>query len=90
MNIDEFNKIVLRRIRAIEMVGVLMRIFSFSLVSWLGPASPFLFVWTFNTTDAVILTWCAVLKKDQAYAMLNAFWIMIGVIGMLRAGNIIR
>jgi hypothetical protein len=34
------------------MIGVLMRIFSFSLVSWLGPESPFLFVWAFNTADA--------------------------------------
>lgn len=90
MRIDELNRIIVRRIRTIEMAGVLMRIFSFSLVSWLGPASPFLFVWSFNTTDAIMLTWCAVLKKDQAYTVLNAFWIMIGVIGMLRAGNIIQ
>jgi len=58
------------------MVGVLMRIFSFSLVSWLGPESPFMFVWAFNTTDAVILSWCSILKKDNAYTLLNVFWIM--------------
>lgn len=33
------------------MIGVIMRIFSFTLVSWLGPDSPFLFVWVFNTID---------------------------------------
>lgn len=67
------------------MVGVLMRIFSFSLVSWMGPESPFMFVWAFNTTDAVILSWCSILKKDNAYTLLNVFWIMVGVVGMLRA-----
>jgi hypothetical protein len=45
------------------MIGVLIRIFSFSLVSWLGLKSPFLFVWAFNTSDAVILSWCSTLKK---------------------------
>jgi hypothetical protein len=74
----------------IEMVGVLMRIFSFSLVSWLGPASPFMFVWVFNTADAIMLSWCSILKKDKAYTMLNVFWIMVGVIGILRAGNFIH
>ena len=69
------------------MTGVLMRIFSFSLVSWHGPQSPFLFVWIFNTTDAVVLSWCAILKKDSAYTMLNVFWIMVGVVGILRAAN---
>lgn len=69
------------------MLGVLMRIFSFSLVSWLGPESPFLFVWAFNTTDAVILSWCSILKKDNAYTLLNVFWIMVGVVGMIRAGQ---
>lgn len=49
------NAFVLRHIRAIEMIGVLMRIFSFSLVSWMGPASPFMFVWVFNTVDAVLI-----------------------------------
>lgn len=67
------------------MVGVLMRIFSFSLVSWMGAESPFFFVWAFNTADAVILSWCSILKKDNAYTLLNTFWIMVGIIGMLRA-----
>lgn len=70
------------------MLGVSMRIFSFSLVSWLGAESPFLFVWAFNTTDAVILSWCSLLKKDKAYTLLNGFWILVGVVGMLRASNL--
>ena len=79
------NGLVTRNLRAIEMVGVLMRIFSFSLVSWLGPHSPFLFVWAFNTLDAVMLSWCALIKKDAAYSVLNIFWIGVGVVGMIRA-----
>jgi hypothetical protein len=84
------NAFVLKHIRAVEMVGVLMRIFSFSLVSWLGPASPFMFVWIFNTIDAILLSWCAILRKDQAYTLLNTFWILVGVVGILRAGNILH
>jgi len=88
--INIVNAFVMRRMKSVEMTGVVMRIFSFSLVSWLGPSSPFMFVWIFNTTDAAMLTWCAVLKKDRAYTVLNAFWILIGVVGVLRAGGFIR
>ena len=84
------NAFVVRHLKTIELIGVLMRIFSFSLVSWLGPHSPFLFVWLFNTTDAVMLTWCSALKRDAAYVLLNAFWILIGVIGILRAGSFLH
>lgn len=84
------NAFVLKHIRVFEMIGVIMRIFSFSLVSWLGPASPFMFVWIFNTIDALLLSWCAILKKDQAYTLLNIFWVLVGVVGILRAGNFIH
>lgn len=84
------NSFVFRNIKTIEMVGVLMRIISFSLVSWLGAASPFMFVWVFNTIDAIMLTWCSAIKRDPAYVMLNGFWILIGVIGILRAGNLLH
>ncbi|HEX5364053.1 MAG TPA: hypothetical protein VFW59_07270 [Gallionella sp.] len=90
MPISRVNFFVRKHMSHIEMVGVLMRIFSFSLVSWLGPESPFLFVWIFNTTDAVILSWCSVLKKDWAYTMLNMFWIMVGVVGIFRATHFIH
>jgi hypothetical protein len=81
------NAAVTRHIRTIEMIGVLMRIFSFSLVSWLGPQSPFMFVWAFNTADAVLLSWCAILKKDPAYTVLNLFWIGVGIVGLFRAAG---
>ncbi len=84
------NDLITRHLRSIEMVGVLMRIFSFSLVSWLGPQSPFLFVWAFNTVDAIMLSWCAILKKDTAYTVLNIFWIGVGIIGILRSLDLLH
>jgi hypothetical protein len=84
-NLRLIRDFTLKYIKAIEMTGVLMRIFSFSLVSWLGPASPFLFVWIFNTTDAIMLSWCSFIKRDPAYIVLNVFWIGVGVVGIIRA-----
>ncbi|WP_201740775.1 hypothetical protein [Rhodoferax sp. TS-BS-61-7] len=88
--LDSLNKFVLTHIRALEMVGVLMRIFSFSLVSWMGPQSPFMFVWVFNTIDAIVLAWCSRLRRDAAYTLLNSFWILVGVVGILRAASILQ
>jgi len=85
--LQSLNAAVRARLTAIEIVGVLMRIFSFSLVSWLGPKSPFLFVWVFNTVDAVLLSWCAILKRDRAYTLLNVFWIAVGIVGIVRAAG---
>jgi hypothetical protein len=82
------NAFVLKYIRFIEMIGVLMRIFSFSLVSWLGADSPFMFVWVFNTLDAIILSWCSILKRDNAYTLLNVFWILVGIVGIFRASHL--
>jgi hypothetical protein len=86
----KINSLVLRHSRPIEFLAVVMRIFSFSLVSWLGPKSPFMFVWIFNTTDALLLSWCAILKKDPAYTLLNCFWVLIGIVGILRAASFIH
>jgi len=90
MTISRLNDVVTRNIRAIEMTGVLMRIFIFSLVGWLGPRSPFFFVWGFNTCDAVMLSWCSVIKKDPAYILLNVFWIGVGIVGMIRAAGFLQ
>ena len=83
--LKEINAVIVRHVRKLEMGGVLMRIASFSLVSWMGPASPFLFVWILNTCDALILSWCAVVKRDAAYTLLNVFWIFVGLVGIFRA-----
>jgi len=82
------NRLVATHLKTIEMTGVVMRIISFSLVSWLGPQSPFMFVWIFNTMDAVMLSWCAILKRDAAYTLLNVFWILVGVVGIWRASGL--
>jgi hypothetical protein len=79
------NHYILKNIRAFEMTGVIMRIISFRLGSCLGPESPFMFIWIFNTSDAILLSWCSVLKKDKAYTVLNIFWILAGIIGIVRA-----
>jgi hypothetical protein len=84
------NKVILKYIKTFEMIGVIMRIISFTLVSWLGPESPFLFVWIFNTLDAILLSWCAILKKDKAYTVLNLFWILVGIVGILRSSGLLH
>lgn len=85
----QINQLILQHVKIFEMIGVIMRTISFSLVSWLGKESPFMFVWIFNTLDAVLLSWCAILKKDRAYTLLNVFWIFVGLVGILRAAEII-
>jgi hypothetical protein len=88
--LSRLNAVVVLNLRVIEMTGVLMRVFSFSLVSWLGPQSPFLFVWAFNTIDAVLLSWCAIIKKDRAYTVLNVFWVGVGIVGLFRAAGFLH
>jgi hypothetical protein len=46
-----------------------------------------MFVWAFNTADAILLSWCAIIKKDRAYILLNVFWIGVGVLGIIRAAG---
>ena len=84
---DKILNFIRNHISAMEMLGVIMRIISFTLVSWLGPASPFMFVWIFNTVDAILLTYCATIRKDRAYTLLNGFWIVVGIVGIARAGG---
>ncbi len=79
------EKSTLKHIKKLEILGVCMRIVSFTLVSWLGPKSPFMFVWIFNTIDATLLSWCSFVKRDPAYILLNVFWIFVGIIGIIRA-----
>jgi hypothetical protein len=46
--IEKLNALIRSRITTFEMVGVGMRIFSFSLVGWMGAKSPFILVWVVN------------------------------------------
>ena len=84
---SKIRTFVERNLSELEMLGVIMRIISFTLVSWLGPNSPFMFVWIFNTIDAILLTHCAMIRKDKAYTLLNAFWVLVGIVGIARAGG---
>ena len=70
------------QIRKIEMIGVLTRISMFLLMSLLGPNSPFLLIWTVNSIDSSVLTYCSYLKKDKAYTILNFFWILVSLFGI--------
>jgi len=83
--IESVNEFITKYITRFELVGVLMRISSFSVVSYMGATSPFLLVWSVNTLDAVILTWCSVIKKDRAYSLLNFFWVLVSIFGIYRS-----
>ena len=46
-------------VKLLESIGVIMRILAFGTLSIMGPGTPFLLMWIWNTIDAVILTYCA-------------------------------
>jgi hypothetical protein len=71
------NDFVRRNLGMLERAGVLIRIASFTAVAWLGERSPILLVWTVNTADALLLSWCSALKRDRAYLLLNVFWVVV-------------
>ena len=66
----------------LEGIGVVMRILSFGMLSILGKDTPFLTMWIINTTDAIILTYCAWERNNRSYILLNAFWLIVGAIGI--------
>lgn len=72
----------LKYIEVLEAIGVIMRIVSFGVLSVLGPDTPFLAMWIVNTLDAVVLTYCAIVRKNKAYTILNIFWLIVGAIGI--------
>lgn len=89
MSLARWNAWVLAHHKSLEMVGVVLRIASFGAVSWMGERSPFLLVWSVNSFDAIILSWCAWVRRDLAYTVLNVFWILVGVVGILRAAGLL-
>lgn len=79
------NKALQNRERWLELLegfGVAMRIFSFGMLSIMGPDTPFLLMWCINTIDATLLTWCAWKRGNRPYILLNAFWLIVGAIGI--------
>jgi hypothetical protein len=69
-------------IERLEGVGVVMRIMAFGVLSVMGADTPFLWMWIWNTIDAVILTYCAWERGNRPYIILNIFWLIVGVIGI--------
>ena len=65
-----------------EGIGVVMRILAFGMLSLLNKDTPFLVMWIINTIDAIILTYCAWERNNRPYILLNAFWLLVGIIGI--------
>jgi hypothetical protein len=71
-----------RVITSLETIGVVMRILAFGMLSILNKDTPFLFMWIWNTLDAVILTYCSWERDNKPYMILNIFWLIVGAIGI--------
>jgi hypothetical protein len=69
-------------IELMEGIGVVMRIIAFGTLSIMGPSTPFLLMWIWNTIDAVILTYAAWERDNKSYILLNFFWLIVGIIGI--------
>ena len=69
-------------VKLLENIGVVMRIIAFGTLSIMGPGTPFLLMWIWNTIDAVILTYCAWERDNRAYLILNIFWMLVGLVGI--------
>jgi phosphoglycerol transferase MdoB-like AlkP superfamily enzyme len=65
-----------------EGIGVAMRILAFGVLSVMNKDTPFLAMWIVNTIDAVILTYCALKRKNRPYMALNLFWLLVGLVGI--------
>ena len=72
-------------IELMEGFGVAMRIFSFGMLAIMGKDTPLLTMWIINTLDAVILTYCAWERYNRPYILLNFFWLIVGVIGIINS-----
>ena len=75
-----------------ENIGVVMRMIAFGTLSIMGPNTPFLYMWIWNTIDAIILTYCAWERGNRAYIILNAFWCFVGLVGIWTSyfGNVLN
>jgi len=69
-------------IKWMENIGVVMRIIAFGTLSIMGPNTPFLLMWIWNTIDAIILTYAAWERSNKAYLILNIFWMLVGIVGI--------
>lgn len=68
---SRLNTIITRHMCTAEMTGLLMRITSFSMAVWIQASSLFRLVQFVSALDAILLSWCAVLRRDSAYTAPN-------------------
>jgi hypothetical protein len=78
-------------IKWMEHIGVVMRVMAFGTLSIMGPNTPFLAMWIWNTIDAIILTYAAWERDNKAYMILNTFWCIVGIVGIYTSiyGNVL-
>jgi len=69
-------------VKLLEHTGVVMRVIAFGTLSIMGPDTPFLIMWIWNTIDAIILTYAAWERSNKAYLILNIFWMLVGIVGI--------
>jgi len=71
-----------KTVKLLELIGVVMRVMAFGTLSIMGPETPFLAMWIWNTIDAIILTYASWERSNKAYLILNIFWMIVGIIGI--------
>lgn len=71
-----------KHVKLLEHIGVVMRVIAFGTLSIMGPSTPFLLMWIWNTIDAIILTYAAWERSNKAYLILNIFWMLVGIVGI--------
>ena len=71
-----------KHVKLLENIGVVMRVLAFGTLSIMGPGTPFLLMWIWNTIDAIILTYAAWERSNKAYLILNIFWMLVGIVGI--------
>jgi len=69
-------------IEFMEGVGVTMRIIAFGTLSIMGAETPFIWMWIWNTIDAIILIYAAWKRNNKSYILLNVFWLLVGIVGI--------
>jgi hypothetical protein len=71
-----------KSVKLLELIGVVMRVIAFGTLSIMGPDTPFLTMWIWNTIDAMILTYASWERSNRAYLILNIFWMIVGIVGI--------
>jgi hypothetical protein len=71
-----------KTVKLLELIGVVMRVMAFGTLSIMGPETPFLAMWIWNTIDAIILTYASWERSNKAYLILNIFWMIVGIVGI--------